>query len=265
MTAVALSIAGSDPSGGAGIQADLKTFAALAVYGASVVTALTAQNTRGVARVHVVSPEWVAEQLEAVFVDIPVSAVKIGMLGNGAVIETVAAGLDRHGASEVVLDPVMHATSGEPLLSPHAIDELRRALLPRSRLLTPNLAEAAALLGVSVAKTESEMRFQARRLLDFGPRAILIKGGHSGGSESVDFLVDGDEELRLPGPRIVTDNTHGTGCAVSAAVTAGLAKGLPLAQAVVEAKFFVTAAISAANRLAVGSGRGPIHHFHAWW
>jgi hydroxymethylpyrimidine/phosphomethylpyrimidine kinase len=265
VTAVALTIAGSDPSGGAGIQADLKTFGALGVHGASVITALTAQNTRGVVAVQIVAPEFVTAQLDAVLSDIAVNAIKIGMLGNGPVIEAVAAVLDGHGAREIVLDPILHATSGEPLLDPGALDVLRRTLLPRSRLLTPNLAEAAALLGMAPADTESEMRAQAKRLCDLGPRAVLIKGGHSRGSESVDFLVDGNAELRLPGPRIATNNMHGTGCALSAAVAAGLAKSLPLDEAVVKAKFFVTAAISAADRLGVGSGRGPIHHLHAWW
>ncbi len=252
-------------SGGAGIQADLKTFSALGVYGASVITALTAQNTRGVSAIHDVPPGFVAAQMDAVFSDLDVAAVKIGMLSQPAVIRAVAEGLERHGQSKVVLDPVMIAASGDRLLAPEAVDVLRRVLIPRALLLTPNLPEAAALLDATPARSEAEMREQAQRLLALGPKAVLIKGGHASGAESVDLLVDPTAFTRLAAERIDTDNTHGTGCTLSSAIAAGLAKGLDLAEAVRQAKAYVTAAIAASDRLAIGSGHGPVHHFHAWW
>jgi hydroxymethylpyrimidine/phosphomethylpyrimidine kinase len=264
-TPIAVTIAGSDSGGGAGIQADLKTFAAFGVYGASVVTALTAQNTHGVTAIHDVPAEFIAAQMDAVFSDLNVGAVKIGMLSQPAVIVAVAAGLDRHGQTDVVLDPVMVAASGDRLLAPEAVDVLRRDLIPRALVVTPNLPEAAVLLDVAPAADESEMRDQAERLLALGPRAVLLKGGHGEGPESVDIFFDGAVELRLPAPRIATRNNHGTGCTLSSAIAAGLAKRLQLVEAVAEAKAYVTMAISAADQLAIGSGRGPVHHFHAWW
>ena len=262
---VVLSIAGSDPIAGAGIQADLKTFAALGVFGASVVTALTAQNTHGVTAIHDVPHAFVTAQLDAVFADLKVNAVKVGMLSQSTIIEAVAEGLARHGATNLVVDPVMIATSGDRLLAADAIDVLRRVLIPRALIITPNLPEAAVLLDTSIAESETDMRDQAERLLKFGARAVLIKGGHGAGPESIDIFLDGTAELRLPAPRIATRHTHGTGCTLSSAIAAGLAKGLPLADAVVEAKAYVTLAIAAASRLEVGTGRGPVHHFHAWW
>jgi hydroxymethylpyrimidine/phosphomethylpyrimidine kinase len=258
---IALTIAGSDSSGGAGIQADLKTFAALGVYGASVITALTAQNTKGVAGIHGVPTEFVTAQMDAVFSDLDIAAVKIGMLGSAAVIAAVAAGLERHRARNVVLDPVMVASSGEKLLHPNALEALRD-LISRSRVLTPNLPEAAALLSMATAHDEAEMRSQGEKLLTLGAGAVLIKGGHGTGPESVDFLIDADACTRYAAPRIATKNTHGTGCTLSSAVAAGLAKGLALADAVREAKAYVSAAIAVADRLKVGSGRGPLHHFY---
>jgi hydroxymethylpyrimidine/phosphomethylpyrimidine kinase len=265
MTAIAVTIAGSDSGGGAGIQADLKTFSALKVYGASIVTALTAQNTRGIAAIHDVPAPFVARQIDAVFSDLKVGAVKIGMLSRPDVIEAVASGLDRHRQRAVVLDPVMVATSGKRLLARDAVDLLRRALVPRARIITPNLPEAAALLEMAVAGSEAEMRIQAERLLGLGAGAVLLKGGHGAGAESVDVFVDGTAEVRLPAPRMATRNTHGTGCTLSAAIAAGLAKGLPPAEAVQEAKLYITAAIAAGGELAIGAGPGPVHHFFAWW
>jgi hydroxymethylpyrimidine/phosphomethylpyrimidine kinase len=262
---IAVTIAGSDSSGGAGIQADLKTFSALGVYGASVITALTAQNTRGVNAIHDVPPKFVTAQMDAVFSDLKVGAVKIGMLSQPGVIEAVADGLARHGQRAVVLDPVMVAASGDRLLAPEAVDVLRRVLIPRARVLTPNLPEAAALLDAPPAQNETEMREQAEQLLALGAQAVLIKGGHAGGAESVDLLVEPTAFARLAAERIATDNTHGTGCTLSSAIAAGLAKGFALAEAVRQAKAYVTAAIAASDRLAVGSGRGPVHHLHAWW
>lgn len=261
---VALTVAGSNSSAGAGIQADLKTFAALGVYGASVVTALTAQNTKGVLAIHDVPADVIAAQMDAVFSDLDVGAVKIGMLANAIATEAVAAGLDRHRARNVVLDPVLLSSSGEALLRAGAIDALRK-LIGRARVLTPNLGEVTALLNVPLARDETSMRAQAERLLTFGAEAVLIKGGHLDGPESVDLLVDFNGCERLAAPRIATRNTHGTGCTLSAAIAAGLAKGLSLSAAVREAKAYVTAAIAAADRLDVGSGPGPLHHFHKWW
>jgi len=265
MTAIAVTIAGSDSGGGAGIQADLKTFSALGVYGASVITALTAQNTLGVTGIHDVPAEFVSAQIDAVFADLAVDAVKIGMLSQPAVIEAVATGLDRWKQRLVVLDPVMVATSGDRLISPEAIDVLKRVLIPRALVITPNLPEAAALLDCSMATSEEEMRAQAVRLVEQGARAVLIKGGHSEGEESVDLLQAPGSFTRLATARIATRNTHGTGCTLSSAIAAGLAKGLDLIAAVREAKVYVSAAIAAANRLTVGSGHGPVHHFHVWW
>lgn len=265
MTAIALTIAGSDSSGGAGIQADLKTFSALGVYGASVITALTAQNTRGVTGIHDVPPEFILAQMDAVFSDLAVGAVKIGMLSQPAAIEAVVAGLQKHKARNVVLDPVMIAASGDRLLAAEAIAVLRRALIPRALLITPNLPEAAALLDTAEAESEGEMQEQGERLLGLGAKAVLIKGGHAKGAESVDLLVEPNSVARLASERIPTLNTHGTGCTLSSAVAAELAKGLKLAEAVREGKAYVTAAIAASGKLQIGQGHGPTHHFHKWW
>ena len=265
MTPIAVTLAGSDSGGGAGIQADLKTFSALGVYGASVITALTAQNTKGVTAIHDVPAEFVAAQIDAVFSDLDVSAVKIGMVSQRGVIATIAAGLERWGQSRVVLDPVMIATSGDKLLAPDAIDVLKRVLMPRALVVTPNLPEAAALLEAPIADTETAMREQGERLLALGARAVLIKGGHADRAESVDLLIEPTAVTRLAADRINTRNTHGTGCTLSSAIAAGLAKGLPLAEAVRVAKAYVTDALAAANRIKIGTGHGPVHHFHAWW
>lgn len=265
MTAIAVTIAGSDSGGGAGIQADLKTFSALGVYGASVVTALTAQNTQGVSGIHDVPPDFITAQIDAVFSDLVVDAVKIGMLSTVATIEAVVSGLDRHGQSKVVLDPVMVATSGDRLLEPDAIQTLARLLIPRAMVITPNLPEAAALLNRPIADSEYVMRGQAERLILLGAKAVLIKGGHGSGADSVDLLVEQDMVTRLAAPRITTRNTHGTGCTLSSALAAGLAKGLSLAEAAQQAKAYVSGAIAASGRLSVGTGHGPVHHFYRWW
>jgi hydroxymethylpyrimidine/phosphomethylpyrimidine kinase len=262
---IAVTIAGSDSGGGAGIQADLKTFSALGVYGASVITALTAQNTKGVTAIHDVPADFITAQIDAVFSDLAVSAVKIGMVSQSPVIEAIAAGLERWRQRKVVLDPVMIAASGDRLLAPDAIDTLKRVLIPRALVITPNLPEAAALLEAPIASTETQMREQAERLLALGARAVLIKGGHGSGPESVDLLVEPTAFTRLAADRVATENTHGTGCTLSSAIAAGLAKGLDLAAATSAAKAYVTAAIAAAERIEIGSGHGPVHHFHAWW
>jgi hydroxymethylpyrimidine/phosphomethylpyrimidine kinase len=259
---VALTIAGSDSSGGAGIQADLKTFAAFGVYGASVITALTAQNTRGVSGIHEVPADFVTAQLDAVFDDLDVAAVKIGMVAQLSTIGAIAAALLRKAPKHVVLDPVMVATSGDRLLSADAVKRLRDDLFPLASLITPNLPEAAALLEEGVASDEAAIASQGQRLLAKGARAVLIKGGHGQGRESIDYLFSSGDIIALPAPRIATKNTHGTGCSLSSAIAAGLAKGETLEQAVRGAKTWITAAIEAADRLGIGHGHGPIHHFH---
>ena len=265
MTPIALTIAGSDSGGGAGIQADLKTFSALGVYGASVITALTAQNTKGVSAIHNVPADFVTAQMDAVFSDLDIDAVKIGMVSHRAVIEAIVAGLERGRQSKVVVDPVMVAASGDKLLAADAVDVLKRALIPRALVITPNLPEAAALLEAPTARNEAEMREQGERLLALGPQAVLIKGGHGSDAESVDLLIGPNTFTRLAADRIATENTHGTGCTLSSAIAAGLAKGLGLSEAVGAAKRYVTDALLAADRIKIGSGHGPTHHFHAWW
>jgi hydroxymethylpyrimidine/phosphomethylpyrimidine kinase len=265
MTAIALTIAGSDSGGGAGIQADLKTFSALGVYGASVITALTAQNTHGVTAIHDVPAGFVTAQIDAVLSDIKVDAVKIGMLSQPAVIEAVAAGLDKYEQDKVVLDPVMVATSGDPLIADAAVAVLIRTLLGRALLITPNLPEAARLLGGPIARSREDMEGQAAALIEKGARGVLIKGGHASGPESADFLLTRQDGRWFTAPRIATENTHGTGCTLSSAIAAGLALGKDLKTAVGDAKSYLTAALAAADRLKIGTGRGPVHHFHAWW
>lgn len=263
-TPIALTIAGSDSSGGAGIQADLKSFAACGAYGASVITALTAQNTRGVSAIHAVPADFVTAQLDAVFSDLDVKAVKIGMVAQRDVIEAIVAGLARWSPAHVVLDPVMVATSGDRLLATEAVEALRGQLIPRAHLITPNLPEAAALLDTAIATSDDEIEQQGHRLLALGCPAVLIKGGHGSGAESTDYLIDRETTIRLAAPRVVTKNTHGTGCSLSSAIAAGLAWGDDLATAVRRAKDYISAAIAAADRLHVGHGHGPVHHFHAF-
>jgi hydroxymethylpyrimidine/phosphomethylpyrimidine kinase len=263
-TPIALSIAGSDSSGGAGIPADLKTFSALGVYGACVITAVTAQNTKGVSGIHQVPAAFITAQLDAVFSDLDIAAVKIGMMGDAQAVDAIAAGLMSHRARNTVLDPVMAASTGADLLRADAMDALRK-LIGRVSVVTPNLFEAAVLLDAPLAHDEGEMCAQAQSLLALGAGAVLIKGGHLGGPESVDFLLSADSCERFAAPRVPTRHTHGTGCTLASAIAAGLAKGLPLNGAVSEAKAYVSAAIAAADQLQVGSSRGPLHHFHKWW
>jgi hydroxymethylpyrimidine/phosphomethylpyrimidine kinase len=264
-TPIALTIAGSDSSGGAGIQADLKTFAAFGVYGASVITALTAQNTRGVTAIHSVPADFVAAQIDAVFSDLDVKAAKIGMVAQLATIDAITAGLTRWSPHHIVLDPVISATSGDRLLAAEAVASLRTKLIPRASLITPNLPEAAALLGETVASSEAAIRGQGQRLLAMGCRAVLIKGGHGQGAESIDYLFSGSGTVALAAPRIATKNTHGTGCSLSSAIAAGLAKGGDMETAVRNAKLWITEAIAAADGRGIGHGHGPIHHFHGFY
>jgi hydroxymethylpyrimidine/phosphomethylpyrimidine kinase len=266
MVANLLSIAGTDPSGGAGIQADLKTFSALGTYGMSVVTGLVAQNTRGVREICPVPAGFVTAQLDAVFDDVRVDAVKIGMLGGADVIRAVAEVLARRRPRYVVLDPVMVAKSGDRLLAADAVRQLREVLLPLVDLITPNLPEAADLLGVPEATDEAQMRGQLADLVRFGP-AVLLKGGHLGGPQCPDLLAldPTGEPLRLSAARVATRNDHGTGCTLSAAIAALRPASAGWPEAVAEAKRYLTGALAAADRLEVGGGRGPVHHFHRWW
>jgi hydroxymethylpyrimidine/phosphomethylpyrimidine kinase len=265
-TPIALTIAGSDSGGGAGIQADLKTFAALGVHGASAVTALTAQNTQGVRSIHVAPPAIVRAQIEAVLEDFDVRAIKIGMLGSvevaEAVAETLARSLPPQGgkglAPFVVYDPVMVASSGDPLAGAGFVAAVRARLLPLVDCLTPNLAEAAALSGAPLAKTEREMAEQGRALLALGPRAVLMKGGHLAGDEAVDLLVTAEGVRRFAAPRLASANLHGTGCTLSSAIAGHIALGADLAAAVAAAKDFVRAAIERGRDVKLGAGDGPL-------
>ena len=265
MAPIALTIAGSDSSGGAGIQADLKTFSALGVYGASVITALTAQNTRGVDDIHPVPGEFVAAQLDAVLSDLAVKAIKIGMVGGPDAALAIAERLEPLKDVPIVLDPVMVATSGDPLLEEKAEAVLGEQLLPIADVITPNLHEAARLLDDAPAANETDMIEQAKRLLDLGCSAALVKGGHGGGAEAVDILWECAAMTRLAAPRVQTHNTHGTGCTLASAIAAGLARGLPLKTACEEAKAYLNSALVHADTLDVGSGSGPVHHFHDFW
>ncbi|RCW83946.1 bifunctional hydroxymethylpyrimidine kinase/phosphomethylpyrimidine kinase [Paracoccus lutimaris] len=264
---IALTIAGSDSGGGAGIQADLKSFSALGVYGASVITAVTAQNTRAVTAVELVSPAMVAAQIDAVFDDLDIRAVKIGMVGGVDVITTVSRHLRRVVALRplaVVLDPVMVAKSGDALLADDAMEAMRSELLPLATILTPNLPEAARLLGCDPAQTPEDMAEQGQALRALGATHVLMKGGHAAGDICTDLLI-GPEPLTLTAPRQQTRNTHGTGCSLSSAIAAGLAQGMHVTQAVNCAHHWLQGAIAAADDLSVGLGHGPVHHFHNIW
>lgn len=261
MIANVLSIAGSDPSGGAGIQADLKTIGALGGYGMAAITALTAQNTRGVMAVHVPPAAFLVAQLDAVFADIRVDAVKIGMLADAAVVAAVAGRLAAHAAPNIVLDPVLVATSGDALGTPGVVEAMLEALLPHARLVTPNLPEAARLAGRPVATTLAAMQDTARALVQAGARAVLVKGGHLTGAEAVDVLFDGRLMRVFTAPRIDTANTHGTGCTLSSGIATCLAQGADLPGAVERAKAYLTGALRRSVDLTVGSGHGPVQHF----
>lgn len=260
-----LTIAGSDPSGGAGIQADLKAFSAMRAYGASVITALTAQNTQIVTAVHDVPPGFIAAQLDVVLGDLSVAAVKIGMLSQPAVIQVVADALERFPVPHVVLDPVMIAKSGDALLQPAAVSALRDVLLPRATVLTPNLPEAGVLLDRAAPTDEAEMVEAGEALLALGARAVLMKGGHLTGDACVDLLVEPGGVTRYSSPRVHTKNTHGTGCSLSSAIAAALGHGHALPEAVRLATEWLSGAIAAADSLSVGHGHGPVHHFHHLW
>jgi hydroxymethylpyrimidine/phosphomethylpyrimidine kinase len=259
-----LAIAGLDPSGGAGLLADVKTVSALGAYGTGVLTAVTAQSTRGVTAVSLLDAELVTAQLETLLADVRIDAVKIGMLGSAAVVRAVADALRRHRLPHVVLDPVMVAKSGDRLLSEDAVQALRDDLLPLCDLVTPNLPEAADLLGEPEARDEAGMRDQLERLTGLAP-GVLLKGGHLDGDESVDLLAVDGGRSRFPAPRVRTRNTHGTGCTLSSAIAALRPASADWPAAVAAAKAYVTEAIAASDQLDVGSGHGPLHHFVRLW
>ena len=263
-TAAALTIAGSDSGGGAGIQADLKAFSARGVYGASAITAVTAQNTRAVTAIHPLPPSMIRAQIDAVLSDIAIQAVKIGMLGTAEATRAVAEALQAF-RGKVVLDPVMIAKSGDALLSEDAVSALVAHLLPRADLLTPNLPEAARLLGASEARDAAEAVAQGRGICELGAKAVLMKGGHAEGANCEDILITPGSITVFSAPRIKTRNTHGTGCTLSSAIAAELAKGKPLEEAVGAAHRWLHGAIVAADRLNIGAGHGPVHHFHEVW
>jgi hydroxymethylpyrimidine/phosphomethylpyrimidine kinase len=265
----ALTIAGSDSGGGAGIQADLKTFAALGIYGSSVITAVTAQNTRQVSAIHVVPAPIVAAQIRAVLSDIGADAVKTGMLANAEIIQAVAMILQQFPGIPLVVDPVITAKSGDSLLAEEAVQTLRRALLPLAEVVTPNIPEAEVLVGKSL-QTEPDFITAAKMIFEMGARNVVIKGGHrpphlseSGPRVVVDLFYDGKQVRSIEGPFIDTPHTHGTGCTFASAIAAGLARGLDLFSAAVEAREYLTEALRRA--FPIGHGKSPVHHFHRWW
>ncbi|MFI5266341.1 MAG: bifunctional hydroxymethylpyrimidine kinase/phosphomethylpyrimidine kinase [Chloroflexota bacterium] len=259
--AKALTIAGSDSGGGAGIQADLKTFAALGVYGGSVITAITAQNTRGVFAVQEIETDVIGKQIDAVMDDIGAGAAKTGMLSSATIIEVVAERIRKHRIEKLVVDPVMVAKSGDTLLRPEAVSALRELLLPLALVVTPNIPEAEVLASNDL-ETDEQLRDAAKAIHAMGPKAVVIKGGHRSG-DADDLLYDGHEFHTLHAERVDTPHTHGTGCTFSAAIAASLAKGLAVPEAVAEAKRYLTVAIQQAY--AIGGGHSPVHHFHALW
>jgi hydroxymethylpyrimidine/phosphomethylpyrimidine kinase len=260
-----LSIAGTDPTGGAGIHADLKTFSAQGAYGMAAVTAVVAQNTQGVRSFVTLEPSFIADQIDAVFEDVRVDAVKIGMVATAAIAEAIAQRLKHHGATRIVLDPVMVAKSGHHLLRPDAVAAIRDVLVPLSTLITPNLPEAAVLLGAEPQWSRAEMQVRATDLLKLGAQWVLLKGGHlEGSAESTDILLGNGGSVEFSAPRITTKNDHGTGCTLSAAITALLPR-YGMEESVRRAKDYLSGALAASDELSVGHGHGPLHHFHALW
>ena len=266
-TPIALTIAGSDSGGGAGIQADLKTFSAIGAYGCSVITALTAQNTQGVQGIFDVDPAFIRQPLDSVFSDLDVDAAKVGMLSQPEVIETVARAADDYALKYLVVDPVMVATSGDILLQQAAIENLRNILIPKATLITPNLPEAVVLLNCERPQSLQDMIDMVEPLLKLGSKAVLLKGGHLTLSDgkAIDLFHDGETLHKLESPWVETRNTHGTGCTLSSAVTAWLAKGHTLSEAVPAAKEYIAGAIAHADQLNIGKGHGPVHHFYRNW
>ena len=258
---VVMTVAGSDSGGGAGIQADLKTFSALGAYGASTLTAITAQNTVGVTAVHEIPTDVIAAQIDAVITDIGADAVKTGMLSSPEIVITVADAIRRHNVTNLVVDPVMVAKSGDRLLRAEAIATICNDLIPLAAVVTPNIPEAEDLTGLTIA-TDADAQRAAEAIIAMGAKSVVIKGGHRDGPPT-DILYDGQQFVEFTTERIPSRNTHGTGCTFASAVAAGLAHGLDTPAAVQQAKRYVTAAIAAAYP--IGQGHGPLHHFHAWW
>lgn len=265
MTPIALTIAGSDSGGGAGIQADLKTFSALGVFGCSAIASLTAQNTLGVQGVFPIPPDFVQAQIHSVLTDISVGAIKTGMLATAEIIRAVAESLRAYPQIPLVLDPVMVATSGDRLLAEDAIQTLIEKLIPLAVIVTPNLHEAAVLLNTSVAKDLQEMQTQGQQLLTLGAKAVLMKGGHNDGDKATDLLITPAGVEAFSAPRLLTKNTHGTGCTLASAIAAGLAKQLTLAESVRQAKDYLHNALVHSEQLHIGQGAGPVHHFYSYY
>jgi hydroxymethylpyrimidine/phosphomethylpyrimidine kinase len=264
-TPIALTIAGSDSGGGAGIQADLKTFSALGVFGCSAIASLTAQNTLGVQGVLPIPPAFVQQQIHSVLSDINVRAIKSGMLATADIIAAVAESLTAYPQIPLVLDPVMVATSGDRLLAEDAIQTLIEKLMPLATLITPNLHEAAVLLNTTVASNLEQMQFQGEQLLQLGARAVLMKGGHTEGESATDLLITAAGVETFSAPRLQTKNTHGTGCTLASAIAAGLAKKLSLNDSVRQAKEYLHNALVHSEKLHIGQGAGPVHHFYAFY
>lgn len=264
-TPIALTIAGSDSGGGAGIQADLKAFSALGVFGCSALSSLTAQNTLGVQGVLPIPPEFVQQQIQSVLSDINVGAIKTGMLATADIIAAVAESLTAYPQIPFVLDPVMVATSGDRLLAENAIQTLIKKLMPLATLITPNLHEAAVLLNGPVAINLEQMQTQGEQLLRLGAKAVLMKGGHTDGENATDLLITVDGVEAFSAPRLSTNNTHGTGCTLASAIAAGLAKKLSLSESVRQAKDYLHNALVHSEKLKIGQGAGPVHHFYAFY
>ena len=262
----ALTIAGSDSGGGAGIQADLKTFSALGCFGISAITAITAQNTVGVADIHPVPSEMIKQQIKAVLEDIGSDAVKIGMLHSSEVIKAVAEMLEKYEVKNIVIDPVMVATSGDVLLQDSAIESLKKILLPMADIITPNIPEAEIILGIKL-ETQADLPSAVKKLAEMGCKAVMLKAGHLKEELLVDYFYDSttDELIELPSQRLYTKNTHGTGCTLSSAITSFLARGYSSADAVKEAKDYLIEAISAGSEYTIGRGHGPVKHFYNFW
>lgn len=264
-TPIALTIAGSDSGGGAGIQADLKTFSALGVFGTSAIASLTAQNTLGVQGVLPIPPAFVQQQIHSVLSDIHVGAIKTGMLATAEIIAAVAQSLSAYPQIPLVLDPVMVATSGDRLLAEDAIQTLIKQLMPLATLITPNLHEAAVLLNAAPAQNLAQMQIQGEQIIALGARAVLMKGGHTDGDKATDLLITAAGVEAFSAPRLTTKNTHGTGCTLASAIAAGLAKQLSLSDSVKQAKHYLQQALVHSEKLHIGQGSGPVHHFYSFY
>ncbi|MBK4775894.1 bifunctional hydroxymethylpyrimidine kinase/phosphomethylpyrimidine kinase (plasmid) [Candidatus Pantoea edessiphila] len=260
-----LSIAGTDPGSGAGIQADLKTFSALGVYGTTVITALTAQNTCGIQSIYPVTSSFVAEQLESIFSDIQIHSIKIGLLSKTSIIKVIIKNIYKYQVPWIILDTVITSSSGYKFLTNNTIKTIKNKLLPVVSIITPNLNEAALLLNTTLAKNEQQIISQGKELLLLGCKAVIMKGGHFPGKSSPDWFISPDKVIKINSSRINTKNTHGTGCALSAAIAAKIPQCKDLFQACKFAKIWLHKALMYGNKLSIGKGNGPVHHFYQWW